>query len=851
MSSGTNVLEMVRNIMRLAAGRAGSTNSANAKGPQNGAAIADVLSTDPIYSSIPLHQPKMQIRLVELLPSHPDDLISINLFVADGVDAHPYEALSYVWGPRDADVTITVNGRPFSVSANLAAALRCLQPASDRPGRILWIDAICINQASDVEKSTQVAMMGEIYRGAAEVLVFLGEEKDNSAMVMQYLELAEPDTADDAENVAEDQNDKRVMRHIQRCGFSPAQFFCAADAFFKRPWWSRLWVVQEFALAHRPPRWYCGTLSVPTANLRERLIHLFNCFFNQALPAVGSPDVILDTQIDFSSQAVIMPQRRHNIRLLLSYPSAEWEGLLPFSALIRVLYRESTDPRDRIYALREMLEPVSREVFFPDYSMPVDQVFLRLSSFLAVHGDWKDAICKYMLMRSPDMPSWALDFTRPFPGASFVHFGILTSPRTKVTAASPVYNRVLGVSGIVLDKLDILCPLEDATNDFHILGLFWKMEGLLRHHRAAEVLPDDANSAVPKHCYIPFPEGRLKGATGWNDIVTTPLIPGFAHVQLELAKLALYPAPRYLPENLTCDRWQGGPRRPGDIPLMRALLSAALQPDAAESFLGGVCFDSANFRAQIQGVTFPGKNNLGSEHPSDMNSDTSVDPGGGEYIPQYNYIKNILLQAGSEAELGFLKEFIGFVANLCAATVREHLENRGLSASQSGWEFTTAFNISHTSLTSSWREIFNNCSCSADKRDRHRDVLEKILTGAEKVRSANEALLQEACNAVNRIHLDSWEPANQTFASLKRQISGIFVSRRGFVGCTLQTRPGLKRGDILAMLDGVPAPVILEEAGCTGRYRLKAFSNVVGIQDVDVVRLAELGLGAKVDFHIV
>ncbi|KIM98326.1 hypothetical protein OIDMADRAFT_91381, partial [Oidiodendron maius Zn] len=165
-----------------------------------------------------------QTRLIELLPGREGDKIRINLFNIDSLSSHPYEALSYVWGPRDADVTVSVNNRDLNVSANLFEALYHLRRIERK--RLLWADAVCINQASDIEKSCQVSFMGEIYRNANDVVIFLGKERDDSAMVMDI-----------------------VQERIQRCGFDSTRFLCAVNAFFKRPWWSRIWVVQEYQLA--------------------------------------------------------------------------------------------------------------------------------------------------------------------------------------------------------------------------------------------------------------------------------------------------------------------------------------------------------------------------------------------------------------------------------------------------------------------------------------------------------------------------------------------------------------------------------------------------------------------------
>ena len=47
--------------------------------------------------------------------------------------------------------------------------------------RILWADAICINQSDNKEKGIQVNMMGDIYDRATAVLVWLGEVPDLEA----------------------------------------------------------------------------------------------------------------------------------------------------------------------------------------------------------------------------------------------------------------------------------------------------------------------------------------------------------------------------------------------------------------------------------------------------------------------------------------------------------------------------------------------------------------------------------------------------------------------------------------------------------------------------------------------
>ncbi|OAL48930.1 HET-domain-containing protein, partial [Pyrenochaeta sp. DS3sAY3a] len=91
-----------------------------------------------------------------------------------------YEALSYRWedseNDRHADMSkldgITCNGFPMMLKRNLHLALTNLRYRV-RP-RILWIDAICINQDDAKERSRQVELMGTIYRHSSRTIIWLG-----------------------------------------------------------------------------------------------------------------------------------------------------------------------------------------------------------------------------------------------------------------------------------------------------------------------------------------------------------------------------------------------------------------------------------------------------------------------------------------------------------------------------------------------------------------------------------------------------------------------------------------------------------------------------------------------------
>ncbi|CZR65469.1 uncharacterized protein PAC_15369 [Phialocephala subalpina] len=113
------------------------------------------------------------IRL-KLHPGHQNAVIECELEVFD-LEARPrFEALSYVWGNTNPPGIITCNGQQHPVTPNLALALKRLRLPDTT--RIVWIDAICVNQEDLEERSQQVQLMRVIYSQAWRVVVWLGED---------------------------------------------------------------------------------------------------------------------------------------------------------------------------------------------------------------------------------------------------------------------------------------------------------------------------------------------------------------------------------------------------------------------------------------------------------------------------------------------------------------------------------------------------------------------------------------------------------------------------------------------------------------------------------------------------
>ncbi|KAL4947954.1 heterokaryon incompatibility protein-domain-containing protein [Aspergillus filifer] len=200
------------------------------------------------YSALSKEHP--HIRLVTLDPGSWSDEINCTMHVVP-FDGQPvYEALSYVWGNSRVRKRICLNDHDFEVTENLWLAMRRLRNTSTP--RVIWIDAICINQEDDDEKSQQVAMMGEIYKGCMGCIIWLGESSENAEEGVQSVTAAQafellgilatgkhlPELP--CFSAVEDQRMNISERYEAH--------FNALEQLLNLPWWRRIWVIQELVL---------------------------------------------------------------------------------------------------------------------------------------------------------------------------------------------------------------------------------------------------------------------------------------------------------------------------------------------------------------------------------------------------------------------------------------------------------------------------------------------------------------------------------------------------------------------------------------------------------------------------
>lgn len=71
------------------------------------------------------------------------------------------------------------------VTTNLKSALQHLRTPT--MPRMIWIDALCINQEDDAERGHQVRQMDQIYRNCSRVCIWLGDAEDDSDLAMELI----------------------------------------------------------------------------------------------------------------------------------------------------------------------------------------------------------------------------------------------------------------------------------------------------------------------------------------------------------------------------------------------------------------------------------------------------------------------------------------------------------------------------------------------------------------------------------------------------------------------------------------------------------------------------------------
>lgn len=135
-----------------------------------------------IYNSLPLSSGGFRLFDMQQCEEKTESIV-VDLFktsISDNEGLH--NALSYHWGDTTENHVIVVNGVKIPVTDNLYSALNEMRTQGNLHS--LWVDSICIDQASVTKRKEQVQLMGQIYSQANMVKICFGEESENSNAAM-------------------------------------------------------------------------------------------------------------------------------------------------------------------------------------------------------------------------------------------------------------------------------------------------------------------------------------------------------------------------------------------------------------------------------------------------------------------------------------------------------------------------------------------------------------------------------------------------------------------------------------------------------------------------------------------
>lgn len=312
------------------------------------------------YDKIDLDGPAF--RLVRLHQGDSGEL-SCDLFQAvlhQRDEIIPYEALSYTWGPIAGHHSIVVNDQKMSITANLYLALKSLRyPHSDR---ILWIDAVCINQSNVKERNHQVAQMSDIYKQANRVIFFLGNATFTTDAFMHFMQLVQQECSKYAYRTwtRDDERWKKIWAVAQEKTEPFEDVPCQGlKSLLSRPWFRRVWILQEVANA-KSAIVYCGNLAI-AANIFAIAPIIFGV----------DPSVHCQSVID------IMPG---------PWRQASWWSEKPclYTLLLKFGETEASEPRDLIYALKAIAADSDSDspVLTPDYNKTESRLVCDVVGFL-------------------------------------------------------------------------------------------------------------------------------------------------------------------------------------------------------------------------------------------------------------------------------------------------------------------------------------------------------------------------------------------------------------------------------------------------------------------------------------
>jgi hypothetical protein len=422
------------------------------------------------------------LRLLKLVPAKfsPTDELYCEL-VERRLSRQPdYEAISYVWGSPVFSEALFLSSERLKITGNLASALRRFRDP-DSP-RLLWADAVCINQNDPIEKSAQVAMMGEIYRSARRVLGWLGTGDVHTPYnfeLIHQMAADQPSPGHEDEWYAELQpasDSKHWDTNLTE--LAPGIDFDALHALLGNTWFTRRWIVQEVVLSTETLL-VCGNHEISFHDFTKAMYVLWQIYVKK-IPVKGMSLTKMKFARTLTSTRDLFYDRKSSTESL-EPATAERKRMLDY---VNSVESHCSDNRDRIYALMSLRGKNDFRVV-PDYTKTVSEVYTNFARQCVKNGDIR-ILHSAGISRNPSqpshqpslpssaseshhttVPSWVPDWRKDLDynelGGRMVN-GFTAGHGLALKASTDDGSVAILISGVILDKIELSQDFGLPTN---------------------------------------------------------------------------------------------------------------------------------------------------------------------------------------------------------------------------------------------------------------------------------------------------------------------------------------------------------------------------------------------------
>jgi hypothetical protein len=293
------------------------------------------------YQHNKLEDPSKQLRLINLLPINDDSSeLRAKIEVVGSIMEKSYGVVTYMWNPTKQPAILRIDGMPYDIPAGLAHVLRRLR-SNVKSDKILWIDAVSIDQRQQDEKSVMVGRMPDIFRCATSHAIFADTTaKENDGIALKLIESIDQILA--APTRSDDQKQEDLSNLVSNQSVEPLLW-----SLFDRRIWTRIWPLQEMVLTKDSTVFY-GEHQI-SIKVLERVL-LQHSVLEAVVRSVRKPsrrtselfkDHVWQSLVEMACTRAAV-QRGHGMQLL--------------RALYASRYLHSHNPLDRIYGIFGLLQ---------------------------------------------------------------------------------------------------------------------------------------------------------------------------------------------------------------------------------------------------------------------------------------------------------------------------------------------------------------------------------------------------------------------------------------------------------------------------------------------------------------